>query len=123
MIFFIIGSGPLLYKWLEYFEAMKEDPTSKPKFQMYSGHDFNIASILNSLGGYDPPFPPEFACSLYLELRKKSCGTYYVTAWRKNGDDMEQFSIHGCDLDCPLTQVKSRLADILVDADTRDSEC
>ncbi|XP_056629788.1 prostatic acid phosphatase-like [Diorhabda sublineata] len=116
-----LGGGPLLNEILKHFESFQVKATN-PKYKIYSAHDSNIAMILNSLGAFDPPYPPDFASSIYFELRKKN-GKFYVNVFSKNNNDFKPVSIRGCDLDCPLSEVRARLSDILIDVKLRNAEC
>lgn len=51
---------------------LKQNGTMKPdiKLWIYSGHDSNIAALLNSLNVYNKKLPP-YASSVIFELRKK----------------------------------------------------
>lgn len=90
---------------------------------MWSGHDSNIASILNTLGAFDPHCPA-FASTLYFELRNNS-GQAVINIYHKD-DDLDVFepiTISGCKFDCPLNDFTTVLSDYLVDIDTWESEC
>ncbi|XP_028149536.1 venom acid phosphatase Acph-1-like isoform X1 [Diabrotica virgifera virgifera] len=114
-------AGALLDSILNYFDNKINGSVSQ-KFKMYSGHDLNVAGILRVFGAFNPPYPPDFASSLYLELRNNS-GSYFVNAWSKDGSNFNQVSIKGCALDCPLDEVRQRLDGILLDVDTKVKEC
>lgn len=101
---------------------MWEDSTSSQKFQMYSAHDSNIASILNTLGAFDDPIWPAFASSIYIELRNIS-GEAVVNVWHKNDDVFEAITVDGCVFNCTLTKFKKALKSYLLDTDTWDTEC
>lgn len=90
---------------------------------MWSGHDSNIASILNTLGAFDPHCPA-FASTLYFELRNNS-GTAFINIYHKD-DDLDVFepiTISGCEFDCSLDKFAKVLSDYLVDLDTWEDEC
>ncbi|XP_057669200.1 testicular acid phosphatase homolog [Diorhabda carinulata] len=118
-----LGTGTLLFEILKYFDDMTRDPTTSQKFQMFSGHDYNIAGVLNSLGAFNPPRSVPFASSIYFELRKNRNNTYYVNAWFKEQSKLKGIRIKGCEIDCPLDEVKHRLSKILIDVKTLDLEC
>lgn len=118
-----LGTGTFLFEILKYFDDMIRDPTSSQKFQMFSGHDYNLAGVLNSLGAYNPPHSIPFATSIYFELRKNKNNTHYVTVWLLENNNLEGITIKGCDIGCPLNEVKRRLSNILIDVKTHDSEC
>jgi hypothetical protein len=115
-------SGKFLNEVVEYLEDMAEDSTSSQKFVIYSGHDTNIASTLNAFGAYDPPYPPAYASTIYIELHKTN-DEYFVKVFSKDGNSFKQISVNGCDISCPLTEFRERLSDLIVDADTWVTEC
>ncbi|XP_028149481.1 prostatic acid phosphatase [Diabrotica virgifera virgifera] len=114
-------SGTLLNSILNYFDN-KINGSVTQQFKMYSGHDTNVAGLLSSLNAFNPPSPPEFASSVYFELRNIS-GYYFVNVWSKDGSNFKEVSIRGCALDCPLNEVRQRLNEIVLDVDTRTEEC
>ncbi|CAG9832187.1 unnamed protein product [Diabrotica balteata] len=114
-------AGALLDSILKYFDNKINGSVSQ-QFKMYSGHDLNVASVLSAFGAFNPPYPPDFASSIYLELRNNS-GNYFVNAWSKDGSNFKKVSIRGCSLDCPLAEVRQRLNEILIDVDTKIKEC
>ncbi|CAG9864601.1 unnamed protein product [Phyllotreta striolata] len=113
--------GLFYKKTLDYFDEMLADPTSSPKYQMYSGHDTNVYAILNTVG-YKPSVPVPFAVSLWFELRRVNF-VNVVNLWMKSAEQFTQLSIKGCALDCPLTEVKKLLSDVTIDEETYDSIC
>ncbi|XP_057669399.1 prostatic acid phosphatase-like [Diorhabda carinulata] len=114
--------GPFLNEIVKYFNSMAENPTSSQRFKLYSGHDTNIAAVLNTLRAFNPPYPPAFASSIYFELEKEG-KEYYVKVFSKDGDDFKQISVNGCQLNCSLSDFKSKLEDVLTDVPSRDREC
>ncbi|XP_072381048.1 prostatic acid phosphatase-like [Diabrotica undecimpunctata] len=114
-------SGTLLNSILNYFDDKINGSVSQ-QFKMYSGHDTNIAAMLSALNAFNPPYPPEYASSVYFELRNNS-GHYFVNVWCKNGSNLKKVSIRGCALDCPLDEVRQRLNEIVLDVATRTEEC
>ncbi|XP_028149489.1 venom acid phosphatase Acph-1-like isoform X2 [Diabrotica virgifera virgifera] len=114
-------AGTLLNSILSYFDN-KINGSVTQQFKMYSGHDTNVAAVLSSLNAFNPPSPPEYASSVYIELRNIS-GYYFVNVWSKDGSNFKKVSIRGCALDCPLEEVRQRLNEIILDVDTRTEEC
>ncbi|CAG9864598.1 unnamed protein product [Phyllotreta striolata] len=113
--------GSLFNEMLEFFDEIATNSTDT-KMRVYSGHDDNIASILNSFGALDQLDIPGFGSSLWLELRKND-GNHFVNVWYKNGDNTTQIRIEGCELDCPLKNMKSLLHDIVIDVENWTKEC
>lgn len=74
-------SGVLLNEIVTHM-SHKRNHTMKPnvKLWMYSGHDSNVAALLNSLNVYNNKLPP-YTSTVFLELRKKNNfnNTYAVT--------------------------------------------
>lgn len=64
-------SGVLLNEIVTHMK-LKQNSTMKPdvKLWIYSGHDSNVAALLNSLNVYNNKLPP-YASSVIFELRKK----------------------------------------------------
>lgn len=100
---------------------MWADSGSSAKFQMYSAHDTNIASILNTMGAFEAIWPA-FASSIYIELRNIS-NTAIVNVWHKNDDLFEAITVSGCTFNCTLTKFKSSLKSYLLDTTTWETEC
>ncbi|KAJ8961912.1 hypothetical protein NQ318_021531 [Aromia moschata] len=101
-----LSTGPFLYFVIRQFEAYLADPSSAHKYLQFSAHDFNIASILNTLGAFEPPLVPNFASTIYIELREQN-GTNLINVYYKNYDGPEQIIIKGCDFNCNLQDFKS----------------
>ncbi|CAH1098920.1 unnamed protein product [Psylliodes chrysocephalus] len=117
-------TGTFLNYVVDYFEKMASNSSYSQKFQVFSGHDTdtNIAAILNSFGAFDPPYPPAFASSIWIEL-KRNKGRYYVNVWSKDGSNLRQIKVNGCARNCPLHAFRKKLSDILLDPDTLTQEC
>lgn len=90
---------------------------------MWSAHDVNIASVLNTLGAFDV-HRPAFASTIYFELRNKS-GSPFINIWHRDDglDIFEPITVKGCSFDCALADFKTALADFLLDSDTWVTEC
>ncbi|XP_056636833.1 prostatic acid phosphatase-like [Diorhabda sublineata] len=115
-------SGLFLNEVVEYLESMANDSTSAETYRIYSGHDTNIAATLNCFGVFDPPFPPAYASTIYIELHYENW-QYLVRVFTKDGDTLTQISVNGCDVDCPIADFREYLSDIILDSDTWISEC
>ncbi|XP_015589425.1 venom acid phosphatase Acph-1-like isoform X2 [Cephus cinctus] len=80
----------------------------------YSGHEINIAGILNSLNVFIPHVP-EFASSVILELHKYG-EEYFVRALHKNLDTAVELKIPGCNgIYCHLDTFRNLFADIILE--------
>lgn len=117
----LIAAGSWLFDTLSYFRRFFDGHNYLPKYQLYSGHDTNIASILNTIEAFDPHVP-NFADSIFFELRNKS-GEPVVNVWHKTESSLEQLAIACCDLDCPLDTVRDLLKKRLIDKRTWKYEC
>lgn len=100
---------------------MWADSTYAAKYQMYSAHDTNVASTLNTMGAFDEIWPA-FASSLYIELRNIS-NTATINVWHKNDDLFEAITVSGCTFNCTLAKFKSSLNSYLLDTATWETEC
>lgn len=114
-------AGVWLNTVVTYFEAMWDDATFSPKYQMYSAHDTNIASILKTIGAFNDIWP-QFASTIYFELRNIS-NKATVNVWHKNEDILEPVVVEGCSFNCTLTKFKSVLEKFILDNDTWETEC
>ncbi|XP_072387070.1 prostatic acid phosphatase-like [Diabrotica undecimpunctata] len=117
-----LATGRFLNNIVEYFENMSENCSYSQKYQFYSGHDLNIASILNSFGAFNPPYPPQFASTIYMELHVENW-QHVVKVFSKDGNNIKQISVSGCTLSCPLSKFRQVLSRVLIDKDTLDEEC
>lgn len=107
----------------DYFKNIFVNPSAYQKFQMWSAHDMNIASILNTLGAFEPHYPA-FASTLYFELRNFS-GSPLINIYHRD-DDLDIFepiTVKGCSFDCALDDFATALSDYLLDEDTWKTEC
>lgn len=106
---------------LNYFQSIFDGHMWLPRYQLYSGHDTNIATILNTIEAFEPHVPG-FGDSIFFELRNKS-EKAVVNVWHKTENDTKQISIACCELDCPLTTIMDLLKHRLVDKRTWKYEC
>lgn len=141
-----LKSGPLIKEMIEHF-AEKINSTLKPdrSLWLYSGHDFTISNLLNSLNLFevierldflfrtnfasqslmnDPfrfqlHFPPT-AASLHFELYKSGEGEHYFQIfYRKlNEEYPSPMKIPGCGAKCTLEQFYDLYKDIIPDEDS-----
>lgn len=97
--------------------------SENPKYQMWSGHDSNIAAALITLGAFEP-HDPAFASTLYFELRNGT-ESLYLNIFYKDDDlgVFEPITVKGCTFDCPLNQFGTILSEYLIDTDTWETEC
>ena len=112
-----LTSGTLVDAMVSTFKAVRDgkmDPVER-KMIMFSAHDTTLASLLNTLEYFDPPIAPPYASMVSVELWKKaSTNSYYVTFQYRNDTTREpyQFTVNGCDLNCPLDKFDSLTANL-----------
>lgn len=99
---------------------MNTNSSSGPKLISYSGHDTNIVALLSVLGAYKRHLP-EFACSIYFELRKID-DEPYVNVYYKN-DEADPVTIDGCEFNCKLDDFKEVLKKYIINVDMFLEEC
>ncbi|KAJ8961913.1 hypothetical protein NQ318_021532 [Aromia moschata] len=112
----ILSTGPFLNAVIEQFEAYLEDSSSARKYLQFSAHDINVASILNTLGAFDPPVAPPFASTIYIEFREIN-ETNYINVYYKSDGDAEPITIAGCDFDCNFDDFKSLVSNRTITPD------
>nr|CAB3219784.1 prostatic acid phosphatase-like [Phallusia mammillata] len=111
-------AGPLVKKILENLDDKIFNRTTF-NFIAYSAHDTTLSALLVALKTFNIKSPP-FASSVIFELyRNKSSSNgldeYYVQAFYKNtSDTAHPISLLGCDLLCPLSELKQLAQSIIV---------
>lgn len=105
---------------IQHFEKMSTDSSSGPKLISYSGHDANIATLLHTLQASQPHFP-EFACSLFFELRKKN-EEYFVNMFYKK-KETEPVKIAGKCEDISFGEFRKFVRNYAVDRERFLNEC
>ncbi|KAJ8982319.1 hypothetical protein NQ317_006664 [Molorchus minor] len=113
--------GAFLNAVLEQFDSYLEDSTSVKKYVQYSAHDSNVASILNTLGAYDN-IPPNFASTIYFELRERN-GTNFINIYYKNYGDPERITVSGCNFDCELEDFRTLVSNYTITSDEWTELC
>ncbi|KAI4503448.1 hypothetical protein M0802_001670 [Mischocyttarus mexicanus] len=100
-----LSGGPLFTKIIENMLAFKDGKLKKQKMNLYSGHDTNIADILNILNVYEPHFP-QFSSAVILELLQTN-QTYYVKVLYYKGipPKLLELQIPDCQMLCPLDKL------------------
>ncbi|XP_072383339.1 prostatic acid phosphatase-like [Diabrotica undecimpunctata] len=117
-------SGPLLNEIVEYLDAKVSNPLALEKYRIYSGHDSNIAALLNTFIDFGVPYSPAFASTIYIELRRNIFfDDFYVNVYSKNNDDIKKITVRDCALDCPFNSFKKELQPVVLDVDTFKEKC
>jgi len=123
-----LGTGPIL---TEMFQNMQRKINGKEtrKFYYYSGHDINIANILNTFGLFDPPHPPEYSSALIFELYQRPNTQEYIVKllykYSTTGEDLRDLKIPNCSeensTDCSMEGFSKMLQPYFIE--DLDSEC
>lgn len=67
-------------------------------------------------------FIPEFASTIYFELRKGT-NQLYLNIYFKNKNDMYPVVVPGCQFDCYIDDFERILADYIIDGNVFESDC
>ncbi|KAJ8921927.1 hypothetical protein NQ315_008561 [Exocentrus adspersus] len=120
----VITTGPFFNELIQHFEAISEDPSSVQKHRQFSGHDINIACLLNSLGAYNPVHAPGFASTIYFELREGPRQNYINMYYSNSaGAPPEPISLAGCGFNCNLRDFKNILRNRTITPDEWNELC
>ena len=71
-----LNGGMLLRKFIENMMAYKTGFDQTRKIYLYSGHETNVAAVLQALGVYTPHVP-EYSSAVFIELHEHN-SKYYV---------------------------------------------
>ncbi|XP_028149452.2 lysosomal acid phosphatase [Diabrotica virgifera virgifera] len=115
--------GTLVNDIVEYLDAKISNPLDVEQYRIYSGHDSNIAALLNTFGAFDEPYSPAFASTIYIELRQRESDDLFVNVYSKNNDDIKKISVRNCASDCPFAQFKEQLSNVVLDVGTFKEMC
>ncbi|XP_063903025.1 venom acid phosphatase Acph-1-like [Zophobas morio] len=101
-----IGAGYLLQKILKDTQAKIKKQENK-KLYLYSGHEMNVAFILNTFGVFKPHVPP-YGSHILLEIHKIN-GEYGIKMFYENYKSIGTglLTISGCEQFCPLDKFTS----------------
>ncbi|KAJ8975114.1 hypothetical protein NQ317_017976 [Molorchus minor] len=116
--------GPFFDYLTSYFDDIVGNVSDTPKFVMLSAHDSTVSSVLNGMGAFDY-WPPEFASTVFWELRRSKNGTHYVNLLykRNSTNPVEELRVSDCDFNCDYNDFKEKLSPIIVGSTTWESEC
>ncbi|KAJ8969812.1 hypothetical protein NQ314_001570 [Rhamnusium bicolor] len=91
---------------------------------MLSGHDTTITAVLNSMNAYDY-WPPEFASTVFWELRRSNAGIYYINLLykRNSKDTLDALEVNGCTFNCVFDDFKNNLKLVAIDTTKWEEEC
>lgn len=97
-----LRGGPLVQEILDHFKGFI-DGKNYFKMLMFSGHDTTVATLLNTLGMFNPPIAPPYASMIMAELT--SVGeNYFINILFRNDTTREPYplSLPNCDYYCPI---------------------
>ncbi|XP_060534272.1 prostatic acid phosphatase-like isoform X2 [Cylas formicarius] len=92
-----------------------------PKFLMLSAHDSTVAPVADAMSVYNDAVP-EFASTLLWEVRSRN-EEFYLNVYFKNSTHFEELTTRDCQIDCPLDDFATAMANATVDEDTWKQEC
>lgn len=118
-----LRGGPLVQAILEHFQGfIKKD--KKFKLVMFSGHDTTVATLLNTLGLFDPPLAPPYASMVIVELRSLS-NQYFVNFSFRNDTNRPpyQLTLPNCENLCEIEKFAELTKPVRPDEQTWKTEC
>lgn len=95
-----LRSGTLIQKLINNSHDKLENKTQY-RFHMFSGHDTTVSGLLNSLRLFDPPIPPSYAATVFIELYRNN-GTHALKFTYRNDSGEHLLTVPGCQVLCPL---------------------
>ncbi|XP_001605452.1 venom acid phosphatase Acph-1 [Nasonia vitripennis] len=113
-----LNGGKLLFNILEEMVAIKEGRSDKTrKMQLYSGHETNVAAVLQTLGIYKPHVP-EYTSAVIVELYELNA-RYFVKVFYYLGipSTLVVQKIPGCEVLCPLDKFLDLLKNVIPSKD------
>lgn len=106
--------GPYLRIITEKLAALRQGTMQdQKKMYLYSGHESNVAAVLNSLGVYQPHVP-EYSSAVIIEMHYLN-NTFYVKVLYYFGipPAVSEMKMPGCDLLCPLDKFLELTSDVI----------
>jgi len=105
-------NGPMIRAMTDNMIAA-QDPTSKTKIYLYSGHETNVAGMLHAFGVYRPHVP-EYSSAIILEWQEIE-QEYYVKLLYYQGipPTVKELKIPGCDILCPFDKYLDLIEDLI----------
>nr|ACA60733.1 venom acid phosphatase [Pteromalus puparum] len=109
-----LNGGMLLRKFIDDMVLYSKGDKSivERKIELYSGHETNVAAVLQVLGLYYP-HPPEYSSAVFVELHEND-GVYSVKVKYYKGKPSEhkEMTIKGCGSPCTLENFRKVLAHV-----------
>ncbi|EFN60591.1 Lysosomal acid phosphatase [Camponotus floridanus] len=90
-----------------------QNMNSDTKIYLYSGHETNIASLLQAFGVYEPHVP-EYSSAIIMELQEIN-QEFYVKLLYYQGipPTIKELQIPGCDVLCPFDKYLDLIEDLI----------
>ncbi|CAL1677643.1 unnamed protein product [Lasius platythorax] len=106
-------TGPIIRAILDNMIAAKNPNPPDTKIYLYSGHDSNIASLLQVFGLYEP-HAPKYSSAIIMELQELN-QEYYVKLFYYQGipPTIKELQISGCDVLCPFDKYLDLIEDLI----------
>ncbi|NP_001155147.1 venom acid phosphatase-like precursor [Nasonia vitripennis] len=109
-----LNGGMLLRKFIDDMVLYSKGDKSivDQRIKLYSGHETNIAAVLQVLGLYYP-HPPEYSSAVFVELHEDD-GVYSVKVkyYKGKPSEHEEMTIKGCGSPCTLENFQKVLAHV-----------
>lgn len=105
-------AGPLIRAMTDNM-ITAQNVNSDTKIYLYSGHETNIASLLQAFGVYEPHVP-EYSSAIIMELQEIN-QEFYVKLLYYQGipPTIKELQIPGCDVLCPFDQYLDLIEDLI----------
>lgn len=105
-------AGPLIRAMTDNMIA-EQNMNSDTKIYLYSGHETNIASLLQAFGVYEPHVP-EYSSAIIMELQEIN-QEFYVKLLYYQGipPTIKELQIPGCDVLCPFDKYLDLIEDLI----------
>ncbi|GAB1867867.1 Prostatic acid phosphatase [Camponotus japonicus] len=106
-------AGPMIRAILNNMITGKNPIPSNTKLYLYSGHDINIAAMLQAFKLYKPHVP-EYSSAVILELLEQN-KQYYVKFlyYRGISPIFDELQIPGCEMLCPFDKFSYLIHDLI----------
>ncbi|XP_055948177.1 prostatic acid phosphatase-like [Argiope bruennichi] len=113
-----LRAGPVLEKIIGKMKEKIQNPNSKLKVYVYSGHGSNVAAILNALLVFNDRIPT-YASTILFELYEEVGGNHSIRLLLTNATEPEKhitppyiLQLPGCSEYCPLEELQRQTADL-----------
>ncbi|XP_046618099.1 venom acid phosphatase Acph-1-like [Neodiprion virginianus] len=109
-----IYGGPLLREILQNCKSSIKG-ASIPKMKLYSGHESNIVSILNTLGLWNRQIP-DYSSAVIFELYLNNSSNEFgiqILYYRGTSDEIVPLTLTGCTQICPINNFTSLLSNVM----------